>query len=221
MSAVRRVNGCFNCLKCTVPPHTTRDCPSQFRCKKCNKKHHTALHRTPGDQGRPSGGAGPPPNRPAPRQQTVADALAAGNAVASAQAENRDGDRGSTGVGGYVTNSSSKVLLQTALVDIYNAANGRSMRGRALIDQGSHMSHITDEVCDTLDLPVLNTETLKVSVFGRQESTTNTVNVVEFTLCGNGGNQTTMTACSMNHVCNPLPPVQINDNVKRELRILI
>ena len=34
-------NLCFNCLK---GGHTVKQCPSQYCCQKCGKKHHTLLH---------------------------------------------------------------------------------------------------------------------------------------------------------------------------------
>ena len=38
---IKRMKLCFNCLK----KHQVKDCHSLSRCKKCNRKHHTLLHR--------------------------------------------------------------------------------------------------------------------------------------------------------------------------------
>lgn len=39
--SIKRSNLCFNCLN---DGHNSSTCPSQFRCKKCSRKHHTMLH---------------------------------------------------------------------------------------------------------------------------------------------------------------------------------
>ena len=36
---------CFNCLR---KGHSVKDCPSKSRCRKCNGRHHTLIHRDDG-----------------------------------------------------------------------------------------------------------------------------------------------------------------------------
>lgn len=40
-NAATRISACINCLR---TGHTSKQCPSNFTCKTCNKKHHTWLH---------------------------------------------------------------------------------------------------------------------------------------------------------------------------------
>lgn len=44
-SAVQKDKLCSNCLR---PGHVPQDCPSQYRCRRCQNRHHTLLHVNPG-----------------------------------------------------------------------------------------------------------------------------------------------------------------------------
>ena len=53
---------CFNCLK---GGHTVKQCPSQYSCQRCGKKHHTLLHLDVENR-QPISPNAPPPNVPPP-----------------------------------------------------------------------------------------------------------------------------------------------------------
>ena len=53
---------CFNRLK---GGHTVKQCPSQYSCQRCGKKHHTLLHLDV-ENGQPISPNVPPPNVPPP-----------------------------------------------------------------------------------------------------------------------------------------------------------
>ncbi len=48
-SAVRSNNVCLNCFR---PGHMSRNCTSLYRCKRCQKPHHTLLHVEAKETGR-------------------------------------------------------------------------------------------------------------------------------------------------------------------------
>ena len=62
---------CFNCLK---GGHTVKQCPSQYSCQRCGKKHHTLLHLDVENR-QPISPNVPPPNVPPPNLPSLTKSL--------------------------------------------------------------------------------------------------------------------------------------------------
>nr|XP_022910072.1 uncharacterized protein LOC111421154 [Onthophagus taurus] len=122
-------NLCFNCLG----PHLMKNCRSSKRCRICQRQHHTSLHGSNA------------------QSQTV-----------TSQITSSDNSNNSIPHTTVIQNSShmavshlttkSTILLATALVNIA-AFNGKPCLIRALIDQGSEVSFISESLCQLLQLP--------------------------------------------------------------------
>ena len=146
-STVKRYRCCVNCL---ARVHDTRDCPSRHRCMTagCGRMHHTLLHREVENNSRshnsssPGGNVtnNPPTSGVPPVNNTVHPTTSSG--ISNQQYMNRQA---------FFTAQNRSVLLATAVINIVH--NGVIYPSRALIDQGSEASFITDRLLNTLKLP--------------------------------------------------------------------
>ena len=116
---VRNHRLCFNCLSFE---HRTRECA---RCRKCNRLHHTILHR----DGAPSTHADNPNTLPVaeqpPQMSTVHSASATSNV---------------------------KPTLQMTSVVILESPEGQQLQARALLDPGASLTLITNRAAQLLQL---------------------------------------------------------------------
>lgn len=112
------------CIICLRNNHKTNDCKSNYRCEKCQKRHHTLLHF---DTNKNEKGA-------------RASTSAASSNVAKQNLQSMS------------ANNSVGVLLATAVINV-NSVHGIPISMRALIDQGSQSAFITENAAQILNLP--------------------------------------------------------------------
>nr|XP_053618948.1 uncharacterized protein LOC128680134 [Plodia interpunctella] len=128
---------CFNCLS---PTHTVIKC-RQSNCRKCGRKHHTMLHFEKEERG------------------THLDAaiVPASGATATASSSGQEGANSSRGDPQITVAFSrgglqpDRVLLATARVKVLST-NGCKYVIRALLDQGSQASFLTEATAQLLGL---------------------------------------------------------------------
>jgi len=120
---------CYNCLG----NHRASECQSTRRCLKCGKKHHTTIHK----------------RNPANTENHSEQA----NLNASTETSTQPGPSKVLHASIHpVQASTTCILLATAQVLITNEA-GRIMKIRALLDQGSEVTLISEKAVQTLKLP--------------------------------------------------------------------
>nr|XP_029714150.1 uncharacterized protein LOC109417500 [Aedes albopictus] len=138
---------CSNCLR---REHYSRDCKSSFRCRTCNKKHHSLLHPGFSASGSSSatgaqesiesqtGGSDVSTTTVAPVEvpQQVIQSSVATIYAANVAAESRE----------------VHVFLSTVLLSVKDC-NGRAHMARALLDSGSQANLMTERLCQVLKLP--------------------------------------------------------------------
>lgn len=107
---------CLNCLKSN---HPVFKCFAA-KCKQCNKKHHTLLHRN---------------EVPAAPAQTVRE-------FPNAPVPKQTDSQSSTTTSNHAVSKHSEVLLFTALINVYDK-DGKAHVGRALLDSGSQSNFMT------------------------------------------------------------------------------
>ncbi|XP_045450171.1 uncharacterized protein LOC123658924 [Melitaea cinxia] len=107
---------CFNCLG---PNHSVISCHQSTRCRVCKKRHHSLLH---------------PKTAP---QQSEENNSGAKDVVSATSSQ------GESNVVTCFSSIQSQVLLATALVKV-EMRSGATMTLRALLDQGSQASFITE-----------------------------------------------------------------------------
>ncbi|XP_029175539.1 uncharacterized protein LOC114944006 [Nylanderia fulva] len=142
---------CFNCLRAG---HFTRQCPSKIRCAHCKRSHNTLLHQENvqtsnvgenSDSSKSKANATPCANK----ISVVGEA-----AVASVQSIRPP------------NNATPAVLLATAWVNVHTS-EGRCFKVRALLDQGSNFSFISETLCQTIRTRRQRTD-LQIKGFGEK-----------------------------------------------------
>ncbi|XP_076301460.1 uncharacterized protein LOC143219342 [Lasioglossum baleicum] len=113
------------CVNCLSPHHATRKCTSSYNCTICNKRHHTLLHFND-----------------APSSNTTSRTKSVDHNVTTLVA--------SCSVPRIT--ASQQVLLATAWIEL-RSSSGRSEKIRALLDQGSVVSIISENLAQRLRLP--------------------------------------------------------------------
>ncbi|XP_029157828.1 uncharacterized protein LOC114930257 [Nylanderia fulva] len=114
---------CFNCLAAN---HSIKDCKNKHRCRECHSKHHTLLHLSD-------------TSRSSPEDSTTTNNSAKTKA---------SGDIVSLTIS-RATQSAPVVLLATARVRVFST-NGTVVRARALVDQGSAATLISESLAQLL-----------------------------------------------------------------------
>ena len=208
---LRSLKACLNCARLTKPPHFARDCRSNSRCRTCNKKHHTTIHDSINSN-----------NQNLSNQNRGAEGGGSDQTSSVAVTSDCESEENTLEQNVVLASKrpSSKVLLQTALVEIYNPVNNKSVERRILLDSASQGSWIEDEVAKELDLVVLGQQKFNVNVFGQRKPVLKVGDIVEFEIKKRDFNLK-MSALTSPHVCNPLKPLQANDQIMSDLNKLM
>ncbi|XP_024872888.1 uncharacterized protein LOC112455302 [Temnothorax curvispinosus] len=122
---VKQHKRCFNCLSAK---HSVQACPSKYSCRVCQQKHHSMLHVNPDSSSKLAEADAPDSSSTAtPDPKCDVNFLSAS----------------------HTTRHKPSVLLATAWVTV-SAESGRSAVVRALLDQGSEMTFISENLAQTL-----------------------------------------------------------------------
>lgn len=147
---------CFNCL---APNHSVKLCRSTTSCRRCGRRHHSLLHFER------SQNQDPDENESEKRNETV---------------HNENTKQPETKLASHFAkdNQQLEVLLATAMAKA-KSTSGQSQIIRALIDQGSEASFVTEGTAQSLGLKRVNVNGV---VSGVGDGQTRTKSMVSFTL---------------------------------------
>lgn len=139
-SFIEKNNLCFNCL---IPNHGVKHCRQKSRCRICGRRHHSLIHTETTDTRTPELG----------ERRDIKQTESKTSRERTSQTKNDTNDVASHYATEFIQtqNQTTNVLLATALVKV-TAENGRTLQLRALIDQGSEGSFITESAAQTLGL---------------------------------------------------------------------
>ncbi|XP_053697048.1 uncharacterized protein LOC128744228 [Sabethes cyaneus] len=138
---IRAAGVCFNCLR---KGHRSKDCPSDKTCHKCQRRHHTLLH----ENEEPSRGTKPNVSLPTETMATPPPIPAATTSQMPAPVNQPV----STTCSANFAQSTKTVLLLTAVVQVYGRRN-QPHPCRVLLDSGSQVNFITEEMANRLGIP--------------------------------------------------------------------
>lgn len=140
-AVVRQLKRCTNCFSSR---HERKDCKNRFGCRICQKRHHTMLHFD---------------------EPTASSVASSSELPASTLVEQSSS---TTNVSVNVARSTTKVLLATAWVQI-SSSSGRKQEIRALLDQGSEATLLSEGLAQILRVPRDRVE-VKISGIGSAEA---------------------------------------------------
>ncbi|XP_011883957.1 PREDICTED: uncharacterized protein LOC105571095 [Vollenhovia emeryi] len=140
---------CFNCLG----SHRASACKNTKRCQKYGHKHHTSIHQGKATASKPAAGK---------HEATKPESTKTETAVKDAKPPDANVLHSSSRV------ATSAVLLATAQIQLVNS-HGDSVPARALVDQGSEITLITERLAQSLRLPRIKSSISLVGV-GAQRS---------------------------------------------------
>ena len=141
---LRKSGRCFVCLK---RHHLSRDCRSNFNCKRCRGRHHVSICvRTTNKSG------GNPPT------------------TQGGSKKSQGGDNSAVPTTTCYVGSQTPILLQTARLQLVNP-NGENPKtsARAILDSGSQRTYVTSHIRERLKLPAIATETIQIDLWQFQE----------------------------------------------------
>lgn len=146
---IKSIKRCFNCLAAN---HATKECKNEHRCKECSAKHHTLLHLTA-------------------RKSSPCDESSTSISTSKATLDNNITEITSDLSSHIISNvaaSTVNVLLATARVQVHSS-QGRFTIARALLDQGSAATLISENLAQTLRLKRIH-KGVRVSGIGDTQS---------------------------------------------------
>ena len=125
LQIIKSKNLCFNCFSSS---HPVRQCASKYSCRTCNRRHHTILHNAVTKT---------EPSEVTPINESSSfphDTIEVSSHIAQSQQP-----------------TFSTVLLSTAIVKVSNQ-DGNEIVARALLDQGSQVTFVTEHLTQRLKL---------------------------------------------------------------------
>ena len=189
----RKFNKCFNCL---YTGHRQSECRSSGRCRRCNRKHHTALCS----------------NQQTPANENRTDSDQARNR--SSTNHNNQSFQGLTTATTWEANSA--VLLQIAEAELRKPLGSKIVKANVFFDLGSQFSYLLQEVKNELDLDIVRHDVLEQNTFGRTQSETVSSEVVTVQILKNGFSKD-ITLHTSRYICGELPSFKLSKRKKQEL----
>ena len=154
IAVLKEKKSCMNCLN---GGHFVKNCKSIHRCKKCQKPHHTLLHF---DEQRAT-------ESPGTNRGTMATSYTSATNDSSIDPRINDSN---TAVSHTAIPLKSSTLLMTCRV-LVTAPNGTSVEARALLDNASSASFVSERLAQNLRLPRSNQNITVSGIAGLQHKT--------------------------------------------------
>ncbi|XP_037959398.1 uncharacterized protein LOC119688805 [Teleopsis dalmanni] len=172
------------CLNCLCRSHTVSQCPSTKNCQQCGQRHHTLLHFPPlENSAKPNSNvdiASHNLSNKVDRQQHNVPSPQTFNGTPFLQSNTILSPDYPLTTADYTEGEQQRVLLATALVSVKNELTNQAVILRALVDQGSECTLISEHATQGLGLKRYPTRTEIVGV--GQSPTEGSKSVVTFVI---------------------------------------
>ena len=180
------------CMNCLNGGHFVRNCRSVHRCKKCQKPHHSLLHV---DEPKTSESSGTSSSTPAASHASTADVSIVDSGT----------DGTNTAVSVTAVPLKSSTLLMTCRV-LVTAPDGTSVEARALLDNASSVSFVSERLAQNLCLPRSSQDITVSGIAGlRHKSPIQSVTSFEVSPVMLSGRKISVTAIVIPRVTCDLP----------------
>ncbi|XP_060592650.1 uncharacterized protein LOC132747318 [Ruditapes philippinarum] len=135
LTIIKSKRMCYNCLG----KHQVSECRSKFRCKKCQRKHHTSICDQPSNFDL--------------------------NPHATSFISSTSGQKGNAGTAilHSTTHQRSNILLKTAIAQV--SSQDYTITTNILFDEGAQRSFITEELAEKLKLKPNGSDTITLASF--------------------------------------------------------
>ena len=171
------------CLNCFSSGHYLKQCKSTHRCKRCQRPHHTMLHVEP------ESGGNPTPPQPSHSEDTPSPAQVVTNAAVKLK---------------------SSSLLMTCRVLVF-AADGSSVEARALLDNGSTSSFVSQRLVQILRLTCSHQDVCVSGIAGSLASSpVRSVTNFQVSSIHSNGRRLNLTAVVLPKVTCNLPVIPVS-----------
>ncbi|XP_046145641.1 uncharacterized protein LOC123988926 [Osmia bicornis bicornis] len=140
------------CVNCFSAKHAKEQCHSQRSCKECKQRHHTLLHF---------------PIKPEQSSVSQSNQTSATNPNSELEISSNSASRTKTNTG---------ILLSTARIRVHSL-QGRTVQARALLDQGSVATLISENLAQILRLPRNKQNTCITGIGGIQSWANHTARI--------------------------------------------
>ena len=183
---LKKEGRCFLCLR---KGHLLKECKSKYRCNHCDERHSACICTTRLSAQTPS-----TKNKanvtPAQTQQVTDTSV-------------------------NLSDSSTKILLQTAKGVIYNPKNPNiTMKARLILDSGSQRTYISTKLRNILNLESEGKCSMAIKTFGSNEDTIQTIDQVQFGVKVQGEPNLQLSALVVPLICQPLQGQTVSTTAK-------
>ena len=189
---------CFNCLG----NHKVSVCASKYRCRKCQRKHHTSLC---GEICPKKQETSEPQTAPSVTTTTDTTAIASGRATTSATNDTSVTTIISRATAAFHLAGHTTCLLKTAVANI--SYRDTHVQSNILFDEGSQRSFLTKGLADCLMVQPHNTVELSLSTFGTGTSSITKLDVATIYLHGISGQVIPLTVLIVPTIAAPIHTV--------------
>ena len=182
-------NCCFICLRAN---HLARNCRTNMRCLKCDRRHHSTICESYGNNEEK------PETTSNKTQQTTPETKESQSTANM-----------------HVSNKNS-VLLQTARAFVRVPGETTTEQNvRLIFDSGSQKSYVTEELKRALNLPVIAKEKLMIKAFGDSSPKVRECEIVQIGIKCVDGVEVIMTAYVVPVICTPISNQVISGALER------
>lgn len=183
------------CENCLHPGHTVNDC-RYGPCRKCDKKHNSLVHREITGSGSEMRSVSQRPTNEAADRQRAQPAQVSNNTLAAACTHTL-----------HTHTNAQPVLLSTALIEIADGV-GNYYNARAILDNGSERSFISQRLCDKLNLQLIQSTAQINGVGNVITKSTQNCDVEVKAMCGTFSMR--ISCLVLPHITSNLPTFNIN-----------
>ena len=187
------------CLICFLQGHFSSRCTSQYRCRKCEGRHHISIclkdtmdqpSQNSSNHSFSNSSNHSAQNLPSHSTQNASGQASRNSSThvphhsSTSLSQTSSNQHNSQPTHTNFTNNLNQVLLQTAYASISDTDLKNSQKSFILFDSGAQRSYITESLKSQLNLQAIRTECIVIKEFGNTDAELKNVDVVNLKVSG-------------------------------------
>ena len=208
---LRKSARCYICLQVG---HLSRSCGSDYKCNRCLKRHHISLCDF--DASREDKSNENRDRKPKDINNEFRNKSHVDGSHNTFHGDSKQDKSQSIETKGLFTENKNRVLLQTAVCQVANVGENKSLLSRLLLDSGSQRTYITNSLRQRLNLPTLRTEKIIIQTFNGGIAESRDADIVQLRVCSRKKSNLNIyvEAICVPQICSPLRNQNIEFAVK-------